>query len=141
MKAALTLAEILTAVALAANVDPRVQQATIDTIDQYLPPAAICNRLQHGRQSYAVAASSPYGNPDINFQTTPKMAAYQSVMSADGGELQCHARSRCADRREQFAWDSDSIYKNCGWLGWNIVTPSSDAFTITAVTSGSKLQI
>ncbi len=121
------------AVDFAANVDPQAQQATLATIDEYLQAGGNLPVVFNAAgDAYAVAASTTFGINNVYDQNTPKLAAYQTVMSAPpiannnsdlvpGVLTAANMSLYMSDSSGNLYADSGGgLYKNSGWLSWNI---------------------
>jgi hypothetical protein len=137
-------------VAQAANLDPSVQQSTINTVDEYLSAGGNMPMVFTAvGEWWSLAMTSPYGSPDIYSQSTPKLQGYASTESAlpPGGSNATAVPGTLTSTNVSLLYSNytgatyedngGDIEKDTGFLSWNTLMPSTGSYTITANTTGA----
>src|SRR5262249_35562294 len=132
----------------AANVDPQAQQATLDTINEYLQAGGNLPVVFNAAGgAYAVAASAT-GINNVYDQNTPKLAAYNAETSAlpiannnsdraPGVLTPANMSVFYSSYYGNYADAGGGLYQNSGWLSWNINVTIPGAYPFPTATTGA----
>lgn len=137
-------------VAMAANVDPRVQQYTLKTIQDYYAAGGdlpIVFNASFG--GYSVVANSIYGYASIENQNTPKLAGYADAMNAMPPTItNATLVPNVLDATNVRLWlgnfagktwadQGGNIYQQGGWVSWDVNVPAGGKYVLTTNTTGT----
>ena len=132
----------------AANVDPQAQQATLDTINEYLQAGGNLPVVFNATGGVWAVAADTNGINNVYDQNTPKLAAYNAVMNAlpipnnnsdlvPGVLTPANMTVYYSSYYGTYADSGGGLYQNSGWLSWNINVAFPGTYTFTAATTGA----
>jgi PA14 domain/Dockerin type I domain len=131
-----------------ANVDPQAQQATLDTINEYLQAGGNLPVVFNATGGVWAVAADTNGINNVYDQNTPKLAAYNAVMNAlpiannnsdlvPGVLTPANMTVYYTRYGGTYADSGGGLYQNSGWLSWNIDVAFPGTYTITTATTGA----